>query len=215
MELVERFSFPVPAEKLWSHLHDVELIAECMPGAELLRAVGENVYEGRIRFRFGPKVVTFDGTAAFETDEANHVGVLKARGGEANSRSRANAVVNFYVVHGQTPDVSTMELATTMTFQGPIASFAESGGVHVGRQIFSEFAAAFGDRISGSTDAAQGSASAREIGFARVLARSLLHWLRSRMRRSANAEPAAGTGAVAAAGNQLDHHEDKREVTPG
>ena len=64
MELEHSFTVPVPRERAWEELLDVERVAPCMPGASLDSVDGDTI-KGRIKVKVGPISMTYAGTARF------------------------------------------------------------------------------------------------------------------------------------------------------
>ena len=80
MELTNEFGVGVPVEKAWDVLTDVELIAPCLPGAELQEVEGDE-YRGIVKVKVGPITAQYKGAARFvEKDTAGHKAVLRAEG---------------------------------------------------------------------------------------------------------------------------------------
>ena len=53
MKLDNEFTVGVPIDQAWSVLTDLELIAPCMPGAQLT-GVNDGVYAGKVKVKVGP-----------------------------------------------------------------------------------------------------------------------------------------------------------------
>ena len=70
MEMDHSFTVPVPPERAWDVLLDVERIAPCMPGASVDEFDGE-VVTGRIKVKVGPVSLTYRGTAKFTERDAD------------------------------------------------------------------------------------------------------------------------------------------------
>ena len=64
MELTNDFRVGVPVEQAWAVLTDVELIAPCMPGAQLQEVEGDE-YRGIVKVKVGPITAQYKGTARF------------------------------------------------------------------------------------------------------------------------------------------------------
>jgi carbon monoxide dehydrogenase subunit G len=148
VEVTERHDFAHSAEELWAYLRQIRVIAECLPGAEITECHSDGSYSGRINFKFGPKLITFTGSATFEPDDDRRTGLLEARGSDNSGRSRANAIARFQVFSGPQPSAASVEVAVKMAFVGPLSSFADSGGVYVGRQLLADFAATLDQRLT-------------------------------------------------------------------
>jgi carbon monoxide dehydrogenase subunit G len=78
---------------------DVPRIAPCLPGAELLEALPDNAYKGKVSVRLGPVSLAFTGTAKFEEiDAVARTARLKAQGADQKGRGSAAAKVVFALV---------------------------------------------------------------------------------------------------------------------
>ena len=64
MELTNEFTVPVPVERAWEVLTDVELIAPCLPGAQLQEVEGDE-YRGVVKVKVGPITAQYKGSATF------------------------------------------------------------------------------------------------------------------------------------------------------
>ena len=64
MELEHSFTVPVPVDRAWDVLLDVERVAPCMPGATLDSVDGDEIV-GKIKVKVGPISMTYAGTAKF------------------------------------------------------------------------------------------------------------------------------------------------------
>ena len=93
MELTNDFRVGVPVERAWEVLTDVELIAPCMPGAQLQEVEGDE-YRGIVKVKVGPVTAQYKGAARFvEKDEAARRIVLRAEGRETRGQGNAAATI--------------------------------------------------------------------------------------------------------------------------
>src|ERR1700761_1519150 len=94
IELDNSFTVPVPPEKAWDVLLDVERSAPCMPGASVTSVDGDEV-AGQVKVKLGPLSLSYKGTAKFtEKDQANHTIAIEATGKETRGAGTASATVH-------------------------------------------------------------------------------------------------------------------------
>jgi len=155
MELDHSFIVPVPPDRAWEVLLDVERIAPCMPGAIVEEFDGE-VVTGRIKVKVGPVSLTYRGTAKFtERDPDARVVVVDASGKETRGAGTASAAIRASLVpSGEGTEVS---IHTTMNVTGRPAQFGRGVIAEVGGKLVEKFAENLAQMIS---DGGVGPASA-------------------------------------------------------
>ncbi|MQA93532.1 MAG: carbon monoxide dehydrogenase [Streptosporangiales bacterium] len=161
-QLENEFTVPVPVERAWPVLLDVERIAPCMPGAALDSVDGDE-FTGRIKVKVGPITVTYKGEARFtEKDEDKRVVVIDASGKEARGAGTASATVKAVLV-GE-GDSTRVRVDTTLNVTGRVAQFGRGVMADVSAKLIDRFAANLADLLSedqgGGPEAAGGSAAA-------------------------------------------------------
>jgi carbon monoxide dehydrogenase subunit G len=167
MELEHSFTVPVPEDRAWEVLMDVERVAPCMPGATLDSVDGEEI-KGRIKVKVGPIAMTYAGTARFtERDPDAHVITLEASGKETRGAGTASAKVRSMLEsqNGHTHVV----VHTTLNVTGRPAQFGRGVMSEVGGKLIGIFAANLAEMLAGepapdsseadSGDAAEGGLS--------------------------------------------------------
>jgi carbon monoxide dehydrogenase subunit G len=93
VQLINEFRVPVAAGRAWEMLTDVERIARCLPGAQLLSVDGDE-FTGAVKVKVGPITAQYKGKAAFqEKDVAARRAVINANEKETRSQGNATAVV--------------------------------------------------------------------------------------------------------------------------
>mgnify|MGYP000014471051 CR=1 FL=1 len=127
-----------PPDQVWPLLRDPEVVASCIPGAELAPASDDGVWRGSIRVKFGPTVATFRGEAALTFDDATRTCTIEGRGIDQRGASRALAS-GTVVAQGETE--TTLSIDGEFNVTGPLETFANAGGVHVARALLAEFSA--------------------------------------------------------------------------
>ena len=178
MEMDHSFTVPVPPDRAWDVLLDVEKIAPCMPGATVDEFDGE-VVTGRIKVKVGPVSLTYRGTAKFtERDPDARVIVLEASGKETRGAGTASATVRATLEPESGGEGTTATMHTTMNVTGRPAQFGRGVMVEVGgklveqfaqnlRQLIAEDGAAGGNAAATATaeaDASAGQAAAEATG---------------------------------------------------
>ncbi|MBO0825637.1 MAG: SRPBCC family protein [Actinobacteria bacterium] len=138
MELEHSFSVPVPVERAWDVLLDVERVAPCMPGATLDSVDGDEI-KGRIRVKVGPIQMTYAGTARFtEQDRQAGLVVLEAAGKETRGAGTASAMVRSELTADG--DSTTVTVRTTLNVTGKPAQFGRGVMTDVGGRLIGMFA---------------------------------------------------------------------------
>ena len=140
IELDNSFTVPVPPEKAWDVLLDVERIAPCMPGASVTSVAGDEV-AGQVKVKLGPLSLTYKGTAKFtEKDQANHTIAIEASGKETRGAGTAAANVQAVLKPGDTPDSTLVSIHTSLNVTGRPAQFGRSLLPEVSGKLIAQFA---------------------------------------------------------------------------
>ncbi len=149
MIISNAFEIPLPPDQAWPLLMDVPRIAPCLPGAELLEALPDNAYKGKVSVRLGPVSLAFMGTAKFEEiDNVAHKARLKAQGADQKGRGNANAKVTFTlepVAAG-----TRVNVETDLTLTGAVAQYGRGAGMmqDVAQQLIGQFAHALQEMLA-------------------------------------------------------------------
>jgi carbon monoxide dehydrogenase subunit G len=140
MEMDHSFTVPVPPDRAWDVLLDVERIAPCMPGATVDEFDGE-VVTGRIKVKVGPVSLTYRGTAKFtERDPDAKVIVLEASGKETRGAGTASATVRAALEPESGGEATKASMHTTMNVTGRPAQFGRGVMAEVGGKLVEQFA---------------------------------------------------------------------------
>jgi carbon monoxide dehydrogenase subunit G len=140
IELDNSFTVPVPPEKAWDVLLDVERIAPCMPGASVLSVEDDSV-EGQVKVKLGALSVAYKGTAKFvEKDQANHTIVIDASGKETRGSGTASASVNAVLRPGDKPGTTTATIHTSLNITGRAAQMGRGLLPEISGKLIAQFA---------------------------------------------------------------------------
>lgn len=137
MELTNDFRVGVPVERAWEVLTDVELIAPCMPGAQLQEVEGDE-YRGIVKVKVGPVTAQYKGAARFvEKDEAARRIVLRAEGRE--TRGQGNAAATITAQLQPDGDGTAVSVVTDLTVTGRVAQFGRGVMADVSSKLLGQF----------------------------------------------------------------------------
>jgi uncharacterized protein len=140
MEMDHTFTVPVPPDRAWDVLLDVERIAPCMPGATVDEFDGE-VVTGRIKVKVGPVSLTYRGTAKFtERNPDARVVVVEASGKETRGAGTASATVRASLEPESSGQATKVTMHTAMNVTGRPAQFGRGVMVEVGGKLVEKFA---------------------------------------------------------------------------
>jgi len=164
IELDNSFTVPVPPEKAWDVLLDVERIAPCMPGASVTSVDGDEV-QGQVKVKLGPLSLSYKGTAKFtEKDQANHTISIEASGKETRGAGTASATVQAGLKPADTEGQTLVSIHTSLNVTGRPAQFGRSLLPEVSGKLIAQFATNLEALIS--ADAAPAVAPTAEAGEA-------------------------------------------------
>ncbi len=152
MKLENAFDVPLPAADAWRVLLDIERVAPCLPGAELLETLPDKSFKGKVAVRLGPVAVSFLGTARFEAvDEAARRVRVKASGTEQKGRGGAQALVDFSLQE-TAPRLTHVAIVTDLTLNGAVAQYGRGAAMieDVAQQMVRRFAETLKVQIEGS-----------------------------------------------------------------
>jgi uncharacterized protein len=142
IELDNSFTVPVPPEKAWDVLLDVERIAPCMPGASVLSISDDgNEIEGQVKVKLGPLSLTYKGTAKFtEKDQESHTISIEATGKETRGAGTASANVQAVLKPGDAAGSTLVAIHTSLNVTGRPAQFGRSLLPEVSGKLIAQFA---------------------------------------------------------------------------
>jgi uncharacterized protein len=166
MEMDHSFTVPVPPDRAWDVLLDVERIAPCMPGASVDEFDGE-VVTGRIKVKVGPVSLTYKGTAKFtERDPEARVILLEASGKETRGAGTASATVRAMLESESGGEATKATMHTTMNVTGRPAQFGRGVMVEVGGKLVEQFAQNLRQLIADDAGGGSAATTAAEDGAA-------------------------------------------------
>ena len=137
-------------DELFALINDIERVAACMPGAELLASEGEGAYRGQIKVKVGPIRAVFEGVLRFvEVDERARTVRLVGRG--ADTRGNGDAEAEVTVTVHENGAGSRLQLTTDLMIRGKFAQFGKGAIGTVSNTILKQFAANMGGLLHAQT----------------------------------------------------------------
>jgi len=137
VELTHDFQVSVPIEQAWAVLTDLERIAPCMPGAQLLEIEGDE-YRGVVKVKVGPITAQYRGTAKFvDLDASSHKAVLRAEGRDTRGQGAASATVTATLEESESG--TAVHIQTDLDISGKVAQFGRGVLGEVSEKILDQF----------------------------------------------------------------------------
>jgi carbon monoxide dehydrogenase subunit G len=161
VELNNDFEVAAPVDLVWAVLTDVERIAPCLPGAQLLEIEGDE-FRGVVKIKVGPITAQYKGAASFsERDDVGHRAVLRAEGRDTRGAGNAAADITAEL---EATDIGTKVTVTTdLTVTGKVAQFGRGVMADVSKKLMGRFADNLSDLIAASGDEAVVESPASEV----------------------------------------------------
>jgi carbon-monoxide dehydrogenase small subunit len=122
----DSFTVDFPRSQVWTFMSDVNALASCLPGAEIIESDGKSV-KGKISIKFGPIAAAFNGAATLERDEASQSGIFKGAGTDTVSHSRAKGDIGYRLIELDNGRRTRVDITLDHMLQGPLAQFSRSG----------------------------------------------------------------------------------------
>ncbi len=98
MKFENDFDVEAPIEEVFKALLDVERVAPCVPGAEVVEHTDEDVYKVAIKVKVGPMSMKYGGEVKIvESDPEQHRAVMRTRAKEARGQGTADANVEMHL----------------------------------------------------------------------------------------------------------------------
>jgi carbon monoxide dehydrogenase subunit G len=166
VQLENTFTVPVPVERAWAVLLDIERVAPCMPGATLTSADGDE-FAGTVRVKLGPVSMTFKGSGRFvERDEAAHRVVISASGADSRGGGTARATVTALLVAAD--GGTEVKVVTDLDITGKAAQFGRGLIGDVSGRLIGQFATCLATQLASAEPIAPVEPDAEPIDLVSV-----------------------------------------------
>ena len=138
MELNNDFEVSAPIEKVWEVINNVELIAPCLPGAQL-EEVENDEYRGFVKVKVGPITAQYKGVAKFvEKDDSNHRVVIRGEG--RDTRGAGNAAADITASLESITEGTRVNVVTDLKLTGKVAQFGRGVMADISKKLMGQFA---------------------------------------------------------------------------
>jgi carbon monoxide dehydrogenase subunit G len=138
MELNHHFTVNVPVAEEWKILTNVELIAPCLPGAQLQEVEGDT-YRGVVKVKVGPIQAQFKGQASFlERNDVDHKAVLKGEGRDTGGKGNASALITAQLTSISATSTK-VEVNTDLAITGKVAQFGRGAMADISDKLLAQF----------------------------------------------------------------------------
>jgi carbon monoxide dehydrogenase subunit G len=163
VNLEKTHEIDAPPAAAWKILKDINVLAECMPGASITEETGENAYKGQVSVKVGPVQSVFGGAIDITSiDEESRSMALTAKGRDKTGTSNAAMSLNAEV-HETDSGGSTIIGNSEITVNGKLANFGARMINGVADQLIDQFLANYTNRVL-----AEGEGEAAEEAAERV-----------------------------------------------
>jgi carbon monoxide dehydrogenase subunit G len=139
MKFENAFVVQAPIDDVYAALLDVERVAPCMPGAEVVEKTGDDAYKVAIKVKVGPMSMTYKGDVQIvERDEAAKTATLRAKAKESRGQGTADAHVHMTLA--EEDDGTHAALETDVALGGRVAAMGRGVIGDVSARLVQTFA---------------------------------------------------------------------------
>jgi uncharacterized protein len=147
MKLENAFTIDAPVEEVWTTMLDLERVAGCVPGSEVLGPSSDGGLEANIRIKVGPMSMKYRCVVAIvQEDGASHRAVMQAKAREAQGQGTAKADMLMHVHDGSPVEVS---IITDLDVSGRVAQMGRGVMQDVAGRVIADFAKALQAMLAG------------------------------------------------------------------
>jgi len=157
VKLHNEFTVPVPVQRAWDVLLDLERVAPCLPGAQLEGSDGSE-FRGQMTIKLGPVTSRYQGTVRIEQADAEaHRAVMRAQARDDRGVGTAAATISTEM--RPVADGTRVAVETDIQISGPAAQFGRGVMQDVSAKLIGRFADCLAEEMAG-----EGGAAAPAVG---------------------------------------------------
>jgi carbon monoxide dehydrogenase subunit G len=149
MNFTHQCSITAPRTAVWDFLMRMENVARCLDGVQALTPLDADTYEGTMRVKVGPVVLSFQGTVHVETrDHEQWRGVIRAEARDRKLGGGVRAQLHMHLVE-QSATATEMHVALEAHVLGKIGEFGQPLIRKKTATMLEAFAAQVGQQLQG------------------------------------------------------------------
>lgn len=169
MKITQEFSVNKPLSTVWDFFQDIEQVAACLPGAELLENRGDGSYAGKVEAKLGPMTATFEGEATVTPDVATKTGHIEGKGADRRGGSRGQVKVDYAMT--EVDGTTQVSVDADVTLSGSAAQFGRTGLIkELSGRLVNEFVECLEGKLAASSVEEAAKIEATEVkGFSLFL----------------------------------------------
>jgi carbon monoxide dehydrogenase subunit G len=148
VEFENTFAVGAPIDEVWDTVLDIERVAPCMPGAQVLERTGDDAYKVSVKVKLGPISMLYKGDVEIlERDTSTHRALMRAKAMEARGQGTAEA--NIEMTLAEQADETRATIRTEMQLSGKAAAMGQG----VIKDVAAALVATFAENLAGSLSA--------------------------------------------------------------
>lgn len=188
MRIHHEFSVDQSVDAVWEFFQDIPAVADCLPGAVVEEARGDNVYAGTVSVKLGPITALFEGEAAIAVDADARSARISGQGTDRRGGSRGRVTVD-YALAAATAGRTAARIDADVALSGPAAQFGRAGLIdEISKRLIQDFVVCLEAKLRAPTVEESEQVTAPDVNAIGVLFSGLWSWARqlvARRRRTA------------------------------
>lgn len=161
MDFQNEFDVKAPLDQVWDAMLDLERVAPCVPGAEVLERTGDDAYKVGIKVKVGPVSMQYRGEVEIvDKDPSAHHAQMTAKAREARGQGTANANVGMTL--SGNGDMTHGTIKTEVQLSGRAAAMGQGVIKDVSARIVDQFSANLAEMLGGGGAAPAPAAAPEE-----------------------------------------------------
>jgi uncharacterized protein len=161
MDLQRTFTVNAPIGTVWDALMDIERVAGCVPGAQVLQKLSEDTYQVGMKVKLGPVSMQYKGTLnVVERDEAARRAVMEGQAQETHGQGTAKARVDLQLAEEGSTTTGTASAAITLSGKAAVMGRSVIGSV--ADQMLGVFTGNLQSMLNSSSDPAPAGGSPQQ-----------------------------------------------------